>query len=55
MVSLAAFYCICLSLYFVGVYKTYHPKTTVDVYEGWILMFRVAAAALAQTLALTKV
>lgn len=38
-----------------GAYKTYHHKTTVDVYEGWILIIGVAAAALAQTLALTQV
>lgn len=55
MVSLAAFYFICFTLYFVGVYKTYRPKTAVDVYEGWILMGGVAAAALAQTIALTQV
>ena len=55
MVSLAAFYFICFTLYFVGIYKTNHPKTNCDVYEGWILMIGVAAAALAQTLALTHV
>lgn len=55
MVSLGAFYLICFTLYFVGIYKTNHPKTNVDIYEGWILMIGVAAAALAQTLALTHV
>ena len=55
MVSLAAFYFICLALYFVGVYKTNHPKTNYDAYEGWILIFGVAAASLAQALALTQV
>lgn len=55
MVSLAAFYFICLALYFIGNYKINHPKTKCDVYEGWILMIGVAAAALAQTLALTQV
>ena len=54
MVSLAAFYFICLTLYFVGISKANHPKTNGDVYEGWILMIGVAAAALAQTLALTQ-
>lgn len=55
MVSLGAFYLICFTLYLVGIYKTNHPKTNGDVYEGWILMIGVAAAALAQTLALMHV
>ena len=55
MVSLAAFYFICFTLYFVGIHKTKHPKSNYDSYEGWILMDGVAAAALAQTLALTQV
>ena len=54
MVSLAAFYFICLTLYVIGIYKTNHPKANGDVYEGWILMIGVAATALAQTLALIQ-
>lgn len=55
MVSLAAFWIVCFLLYFVGGYKVAHAKISYDVYEGWILMIGVAAAALAQTLALTQV
>ena len=56
MVSFAAFWIVCFLLYFVGGgYKTYHHKTIVDVYEGWILMIGVAAVALGYTLALTQV
>ncbi len=50
MISLAAFWIVCIALYFVGNFKVNHPKSTYDYCEGWILIGGVAAAAIAQVM-----